>query len=66
MKKSAKKSLSRLRRAISLEKVDKSDSEDGQLKKSSSIHSLKEKLPFRRKSSDGTGAKQRPSSAKSR
>ena len=65
MKKTAKKGLSRLRRAISLERIDNSDDE-GQLKKSSSIRSFKDKLPFRRKSTDSSDVKQRPSSATTR
>ena len=65
MKKTAKKGLSRLRRAISLERVDNSDDE-GQLKKTSSIRSFKDMLPFRRKSTDSSDVKQRPSSATTR
>ena len=64
-KKTARKGLSRLRRAISLERVDNSDDE-GQMKKSSSIRSLKDKLPFRRKSTDSSGEKQRPNNATTR
>ena len=65
VKKTARKGLSRLRRAISLERVDNSDDE-GQMKKSSSLRSLKDKLPFRRKSTDSSGEKQQPNNATTR
>lgn len=70
IKKSAQKGFSKLRRAISLERVDKSEEDQsndtpGRLKKSPSITSLRDKLPFRRKSSDA-GQSQRPNSARNR